>query len=151
MRNLRHELTLAPGSDFEHGLAEIEARGRGSAFRERKRQIAGAAAQIERAVARLDLREFGNPAFPEPVQAETLEVVDQIVTPGDGCEKVVDLCGALLAGVKEGVAHADSLAHGDGSKSQSRSIRALRRRAGFARVPTSDCLSQMNNSRSKLI
>jgi hypothetical protein len=80
------------------------------------------------------LRELDDAAFPKPVQTETLQVVDQIVTPGDGGEKVVDLGGALFTGVIEGIAHADSLAHGGGGKSQSRRNTALRKRVGFARV-----------------
>ena len=115
---MRLETALAPGSDFEHGLAEIKAGCRRAALRERQREVAGAAAQIKCAVARLDVRELDDTAFPKPVHAEALQVIDQIVTPGDGGEKVVDLGGALSAGVVKGVAHANSLAQRRVAKSK---------------------------------
>ena len=52
--------------------------------------------------------------FPEPVQPETLQVVDQIVTAGDAGKKVVDLRGALFAGRIKCVAHPRSLAAASG-------------------------------------
>src|SRR5271165_6860882 len=115
-------MALALGGDFEHRLAEIKPGRCRVLLRERQRKVAGAAAQIQRAVAGLGSREPDDAAFPEPVQAEALKVVDQIVPPGDGGEKVVDPGGALFAGVIEGVAHAESLAHGGGRKSQSAEI-----------------------------
>ena len=127
-------MVLAPDGDVEHRLAEIHAGGVGAASRESEREVAGAAAQIERAVARFGLRQLDNPAFPETVQAEALEVVDQIVSPGDGGEEIVDFGTPLFAGVVESVAHADILAQSGGWKSQSAINRALRRRAGFVRV-----------------
>src|ERR1035438_8066786 len=101
-------LTLALGGDFEHWLTEIQAGRDRAVLREREREVTGPATQIKRAVARIDLRQLDDAAFPKPVQAEALQVVDQIVTPGDGGEKVVDLGGALFASVVEGVAHTDS-------------------------------------------
>jgi hypothetical protein len=44
------------------------------------------------------------------VQAEALQVVDQIVMSRDAGEKVVDLGGALFSGNVKDVAHAGSLA-----------------------------------------
>ena len=87
-------------------LAEIEAGNCRAAPRERKGDVAGAAAQIKRAIARLNGGEFNDAAFPAPVQPEALQVVEQIVTPRDGGEKVIDLCRALFAGSIENVAHA---------------------------------------------
>ena len=58
----------------------------------------------------MNLGEFDDAAFPKPVQAEALQVVDEIVAAGDAGEKVVDLRGALFAGGVERVAHAGSLA-----------------------------------------
>ena len=49
-------------------------------------------------------------AFPEPMQAEALEVVQQVVAAGDGGEEVVDLGGALFAGRIKDIAHAGILA-----------------------------------------
>ncbi|MEI9865128.1 MAG: hypothetical protein WDN00_11380 [Limisphaerales bacterium] len=77
---------------------------------ERQRDVAGAATQIHRAIAGLDLRQADDAAFPKPVQAETLQVIDQVISSRDGGEKIVDLGGALFTGVIEGVAHRDSLA-----------------------------------------
>ena len=139
---MRLETALAPGSDFEHGLAEIKAGCRRAALRERQREVAGAATQIEREVARLDLRELDDAAFPESVQAEALQVVDQIIAPGDGGEKVVDLVGPRFASVVENVAHADSLAYVCGWKSESRRNTALRRRRALLMLPVS--ISQAN-------
>ena len=144
-------MALAPGGDFEHGLAEIKAGRCRALLREREREVAGAAAQIERAVAPPDLRELDDAAFPEPVQAEALQVIDQIVAPGDGGEKVVDLGGPRIAGVVENVAHADSLAHGGGWKSESRRNTALRRWAGFAKFACVNCPKRINYRRINLI
>ena len=59
-----------------------------------------------------NLGEIDDAAFPEPVQAEALQVVQQIVSPRDGGEEVVDLGGALFAGRVKDIAHADSLHDG---------------------------------------
>ncbi len=50
-------------------------------------------------MAGLNSGEFDDAVFPAPVQPETLQVVEQIVAPRDGGEKVVDLCRALFPGV----------------------------------------------------
>jgi hypothetical protein len=42
------------------------------------------------------------------VQAEGLEVVDEIVTRGDGGKEVIDLCRPLLAGLIELVGHREN-------------------------------------------
>ena len=98
-----------------------------------RREVAGAAAQIECAVARLDLRQSDHAAFPEPVQAKALQVVDQVVTPCDGGEKVIDPGGALFTGVVEGIAHATSLA-------QCRVEKSKLQKYGFAK---SDCFGKV--------
>ena len=49
--------------------------------------------------------EFHDAAFPEAVQAEALQVVQQIVSPRDAGEEVVDLRGALVAGRVKFIAH----------------------------------------------
>ena len=53
----------------------------------------------------MHLGQIRHAPLPAPVQAETLEVVDQIVTAGDAGEEVIDLRGALLAGHIISVAH----------------------------------------------
>jgi hypothetical protein len=99
---LRFEIPLPPGfGDFKHRRAEINAGDLRAAPRERQREVAGAAAQIERAIPGLNGGEFDDAAFPAPVQAEALQVVEQIVAPRDGGEKVVDLRGALFAGAQK--------------------------------------------------
>jgi len=108
IRDLRFQMALR--GDFEHLGAEIKAGGFRAALRKGKRDVAGAAAEVERAVAGLDLRQLDDAAFPEPVQAEALQVVQKIVAAGDAGEEVVDFRGALFAGRVIGVAHADSLA-----------------------------------------
>ena len=53
------------------------------------------------------------------MQAEALEIVQEIITAGDTGEEVVDLSGALFAGRVIGIAHADSLAaDGTGGKAE---------------------------------
>jgi hypothetical protein len=45
------------------------------------------------------------------MQTETLQVVDEVIMPGDGGKKVVDFGGALFARNVENIAHARILAH----------------------------------------
>ena len=104
---MRFEIFPSPScSDFKHRLAEIETGDLRPAPRERQRKVTGAAAQIKRTIAGLNGGEFDDAAFPAPVQPEALQVVEQIVAPRDGAEKVIDLCRALFAGGIENVAHA---------------------------------------------
>ena len=98
--------------------AEIQPNGIRTGLRERQCKIAGATAQIQRAIFRLHGGQFHDASFPKPVQAEALEVVDQIITPGDGGEEVIDLRGALFARVVKNIAHADSLAQWPEEKSK---------------------------------
>ena len=101
---------MALRGDFQRLRAEIEAGGFRAALREGEGDVAGAAAEIERAVAGRDTGQFYHTALPTPVQAEALEVIQEIVAAGDAGEEVVDLRSALVAGRVIGVAHADSLA-----------------------------------------
>ena len=116
--------------NFKHRWAEIKAGDGRAAPCESKGDVAGAAAQVERAVVRLNGGESGDAAFPAPVQAEALQVVEQIVASGDGGEKVVDLRGALFARGAENVAHAASLSQGRAKWSKMHYI-ALRQRRGL--------------------
>ena len=117
--DLGFEIFLPPFfRDFEHGPAEIQTDDIRAALRERQRQVAGAAAQVQRAVAGFHGGEFDDATFPAAVEAETLQVIKQIVAPGNGAEKVMDLRGALLArGIKD-IAHLHSLAWRTGWKSK---------------------------------
>lgn len=78
-------------------------------MRECEGDVTGAAAKVERAVARLYLRKFDDVALPIAVQAEALEVVQKIITPSDAGEEVVNLGGAVAAGGIKLIAHGDSL------------------------------------------
>ena len=93
------------GGDVQHLRTEIEPGHFRPAFGEGKGNVAGAAAQIQRLIPGMHLREIRYAPLPAPVQAETLEVVDQIVTAGDTGEEVINLRGALLAGHIISVAH----------------------------------------------
>jgi hypothetical protein len=97
-------------SHFEHFFAEVESGGFRAVPGDGEGDVAGAAAQIEGAVAGLHPRQFNNAAFPAAVQAEALEVVEQVVAPRNGGEEVVDLRGARFAGRVKDVSHAVSLA-----------------------------------------
>ena len=77
---------------------------------ESKGDITSAAAKVEGVLTRTNLSKLKQAVFPAAMQSEALQVVDEIVTPGDGGEEVVDLGGALFAGRIEDVAHADILA-----------------------------------------
>jgi len=97
---------------FQHLRAEVQTTGFRAAPGEGEGDVAGAAAQIESAGTGRRGSEGGDAAFPAAVQAEALEVVEQIVAPRDGSEEVVDLRGAGFAGRVKDVAHGVSLARG---------------------------------------
>ena len=108
----------------KHFRAEIQADGFRAVFGERESDVARAAAEVERGVAGLDLRQRDDAAFPKPVQAEALEVVQKIVASRDAGKKVVDLRGTLFAGGVKFVAHRRSLAVcGDRGKARENSLR----------------------------
>ena len=89
----------------EHRPAEIQADHAHVLPRARLRDIARAAAQIQQALARLQIRQPDQTTLPQPVNAETLEVVDEVVTRGNRREQIVYLAGTLLAGDVEFIAH----------------------------------------------
>ena len=122
--------------------AEIKAGGFRAALREREGDITGAAAQVKRAVAVFYLGEFNDAAFPKPVQAEALEVIQKIIAAGDAGEEVVDLRGTLIAGRVIGVAHAASLAAA-AAQGQPRNVFASD--TGFARFGSSSRLFLINS------
>jgi len=99
----------APGGHFQHLGAEIQPGHLGAALGQRKGNIPGAAAQIQRG------RSGGHPgqvrhlALPAPVQPETLEVIDEVVAAGNAREQVIDLRGARSPGRIIDIAHAGSV------------------------------------------
>ena len=127
---------LIPAADRglgQHGFAEIQTGCLRAAARKGKRQVAGAAAQIQCAVAVPDSGEPDHAAFPKPVKAEALEIIDQVIAPGDGGEKIADLGGALGAGIVKRVAHPSSLAWRREEKSKPEKL-SFFCRGPFARV-----------------
>jgi hypothetical protein len=96
--------------DGKHFPAKIQSDDFRATLCERKCDVAGATAQIERAVSGFHSGKFGDAAFPVPVEAEALEIVEQIVAPGNGGEEVFDLRGALFTRSVKHIAHGDSLA-----------------------------------------
>ena len=51
------------------------------------------------------MREFNYAPLPAPMQAETLQVIQKIVAPGDTGEEVIDFRGSLIAGYIKFIAH----------------------------------------------
>ena len=101
---------MALCGDFKHLRTKVKADGFCAALREGEGNVAGAAAEVQRAGAGRGGGEFHHAAFPTPMQAKALQVVQKIVATGNAGEEVVDLRGALFAGCVIGIAHPDSLA-----------------------------------------
>jgi hypothetical protein len=72
---------------------------------QRQREVARAAAEIQRPLPGLRAGQPDYAPFPIPVQAKTLEIIDQVVARRDSGEEVVHLGSALFAWVKECVGH----------------------------------------------
>jgi hypothetical protein len=91
--------------DLEHGLAEVEAGDFGAFRREGESDVAGAATDVQSALTGDGCGPVDQLAFPPAVKAETLEVVDEIVTRRDFREQILDLGGAACAFLIELVRH----------------------------------------------
>jgi len=89
----------------EHFGAEIAAGHGGSGAGEAEGDVAGAAADIEGGFGGADGGEADEAVFPEAVEAEGLEVVDEVVAGSDAGEEALDLGGALGAGLVVGGGH----------------------------------------------
>ena len=72
---------------------------------QRQREVARAAAEVQRALPGLRAGQLDHAPFPIPVQAKTLEIIDQVVARRDAGEELVHLRGALVARIKECVGH----------------------------------------------
>ena len=88
-------------SHVQHGLAEIEPGHLRALSRQSQSDITCPAADIQSAVAGPYSRKFNQPPFPVTVQAEALQVVEQIIAAGDSSKKVLDFRRALLALLKK--------------------------------------------------
>jgi hypothetical protein len=77
------------------------------------------------------------------VQTKALQVIDQVVTPRDGGEKVIDPGGALFTGVIEGVAHASSLAQCRVEKSKPQKY-GFAKSECFGRVACVNCTKRLD-------
>ncbi len=94
---------------FEHLVTEVQAGDVRTLLRQGKSNVSRAAAQVQRPVTGLHIRQRDDTTLPQPVQAEALEVVQQVVTAGDGGKKVAHLLAALFTGNKEDISHASSV------------------------------------------
>src|SRR6185437_2413622 len=91
--------------DFEHGRAEVEADDVHALPRQGEGDVAGAAAKVEGALAGARSSEAEQTAFPGAMQAEALDIVNQVITAGDGGEEFTDLGGALFTGFVKMAGH----------------------------------------------
>ena len=73
---------------------------------EGERDVARAATKIKGALVRSCFAQLNQPALPITVQTKTLKVIDQIVPPGDGVEKIVYPGGALSSRLIIPIGHA---------------------------------------------
>jgi hypothetical protein len=89
--------------------AEIQTDDVRALVRQGEGDVAGAATEIEDAGAGLNLGEADDLAFPTAMQAEALEIIDQIVASGNGGKQIVHLGGPLFAGLVKCIAHPVSL------------------------------------------
>lgn len=93
------------GSHRKHRFAKIQSDHLQALAGEGKSDIPGAAAQIERAFAGPAIGEFEQALLPITMQAEALQIVNQVVAARDGGEKVAHLGGALFPGGIEFIRH----------------------------------------------
>jgi hypothetical protein len=103
---------LALLRDAQHRSAEVQASHLCPGGGQGESDVARAAAQIERSIAWLDPGESHKPLFPGAVQAQALQIVDQIVARRDGGEEVVDLLCPPSARVIKLVRHSSEVLHG---------------------------------------
>jgi hypothetical protein len=70
-------------------------------LRQGKRQVARAAADIERPLAGSGARQFDDAPFPTPMQAETLKIVDQVVARAIRVKRSLTLAARWSPGSKK--------------------------------------------------
>ncbi len=104
-RPLRLEVGNSALRDVQHPLAEVQAGHAGPAPGERCRQVARAAAEIQRSLPGLRAGQLDHAPFPKAMQAKALQIIDQIVARCDAGEEFVHPRRALLAWIEVGIAH----------------------------------------------
>ena len=87
-----------PFGDGEHGRGEINANDVGARTCQGEGDITDSATNVEGALAGLGGGEFDQPTLPEPMQAEALEIVQEIVAVRYFGEQRFDLNGTTFAG-----------------------------------------------------
>ena len=96
---------LPPLRNSQHLFVEIQSDRLRAATGQRERQIARAAADVEGLVAGPHAGQFDDPPFPVAVEAEALQIVNQVVMRGDRGEELIHLLGSLQARSEEFVSH----------------------------------------------
>ena len=99
-RSLSWDAGGSPLRHFQHPLAEVQAGHARAAPGQRQGEVAGAAAKVQRALAGLRPGQLDHAAFPMPVQAKALEVIDQVITRRDAGEEIMHLRSALVGTTK---------------------------------------------------
>ena len=90
---------------FQHPLAEIQACYFRAAPGQPEREVTRAATEVQRPLAGLRACQLDYAPLPKPVQAKTLDIIDQVVARRDSGKEIMHLRGALVAGIVEGVGH----------------------------------------------
>ena len=88
------EIAIAADGLVEHRFAEIEADYVRAIPREGESDVAGAAAKIESALVGAGISKGNEAFFPVPMEAEALQIVDEIVAGGNGVKEVAHTLGA---------------------------------------------------------
>jgi len=96
-----------PGLGYlQHFLVKIQPDSPGAMAREGKSEVAGPATDIESGISGLNVSQADHFAFPIAMQAETLQVIDQIIALRDYRKELVHFFRPLLAWDEEWISHA---------------------------------------------
>src|SRR5438105_4845127 len=86
-----------PSGDRQHRFAKIQADDFSSASSQRKSDVPGATAKVQRALVWLRRGQPDQAAFPGPVQPKTLQIVHQVIPRRDRGKQITNSFGALLS------------------------------------------------------
>src|SRR5215471_8112216 len=89
----------------QHRLTEIQPDGVSPTACQPPSDVTRPAADVEGLVTWTDRSELYQAVFPPPVQAKALQIVNEIVTGGDGRKQFVNPGSAMVASIKVWVAH----------------------------------------------